>query len=308
MEAIIETRELTKRYDETIAVDGIDLSIAEGKISCLLGPNGSGKTTTVAMLTTLRSPTSGTGTVCGYDIVEQPAQVRAAVGVTLQQTGLDDLMTGREMLKVQATLQGLTGADGRRRTDALIDLLDLGGYVDKHLGEWSGGMRRRMDLAAALVHQPRLLFLDEPTTGLDPAGRRALWAEILRLNCEDGVSVLMTTQYLEEAEALADDIVIVKAGSIIAAATPDDLKRSHGDRTFVLEFADTTGAATAQADLGGEIDPETPALLRLPAAAGAEAALLRDVAATGADLASLRVAEPSLEDIFLHLTDTKELV
>ncbi len=298
----IHTEALTKRYDETAAVNELDLAVVDGSVSCLLGPNGSGKTTTVAMLSTLRKPTSGTALVCGYDIVAQPAEIRSAVGVTLQHTGVDDLMTGAEMLSLQATLQGLGTAPARRRIGELVEILDLGSHIDTRLHTWSGGLRRRIDLAAALVHSPRLLFLDEPTTGLDPASRRDLWKEIRRLNREDGVTVLLTTQYLDEADALADEVTIIQAGAVVAAGSPQTLKRGLGERTLILELADPDSAQRAQELVGGSRTPEQPALLRVVAEPNEVLPHFADVTGAGIDVVGLTIAEPSLEDVFLHLT------
>ena len=299
----IRTEALTKRYDDTIAVDELDLDVTKGTVSCLLGPNGSGKTTTVAMLTTLRAPTSGTATVCGYDIVAQPAEIRSVVGVTLQHTGVDDVMTGTETLSLQAALQGLSSHDGQRRIDDLVELLDLGSHIDTRLHTWSGGLRRRLDLAAALVHSPQLLFLDEPTTGLDPASRRGLWSEIRRLNREEGVTVLLTTQYLEEADALADEVTILQAGAVVASGSPRSLKRGLGERTLILELADPDSAQLAQNLVGGSRTSEQPEVLRVVAEPTDVLPHFASVTNAGIEVVGLTIAEPSLEDVFLHLTD-----
>ena len=299
----VRTTDLTKSYDAVTAVAGLNLSVSAGSIFCLLGPNGSGKTTTVAMLTTLRSPTSGTADVCGYDIVDQPSQVRSVAGVTLQHTGVDDLMTGAELLSLQATLQGLGRSAARRRVAELVELLALNDHIDTRLGTWSGGLRRRIDLAAALVHSPRLLFLDEPTTGLDPASRRALWDEIRRLNTNDGVTVFLTTQYLEEAEALADTVSIINHGSLITTASPNDLKDGLGERTLTLRLADPATASRAQAVVGGQQEPDDPSMLRIVIDRNGAPRYLAEVTRAGIDVAGLTITEPSLEDVFLHLTE-----
>ncbi len=298
----IQTHELTKSYDETTAVDGLEMAVAAGRISCLLGPNGSGKTTTVAMLTTLRKPTSGTATIFGHDIVGDANQIRSIVGVALQHTGVDDLMTGREMLELQATLQGIGRHDKARRIEELVDLLDLGSHIDTRLGTWSGGLRRRMDLAAALVHRPRLLFLDEPTTGLDPASRRGIWEEIRRLNTEDHVTVFLTTQHLEEADTLAHEVGILRDGRMIATGAPEDLKESLGERTLVLEMADPVAATIAQGIIGGYLEPEQPAALRLVVDRDGAPSCLTRVTEAGLEVKRLSITEPSLEDVFLRLT------
>ena len=304
MAPAIETRQLTKQYDETIAVDRLDLAVPEGRIWCLLGPNGSGKTTTVAMLATLRRPTGGTATVCGYDVVTEAPRVRSAVGVTLQHTGVDDLMTGRELLQLQATLQGLGHQSADRRSADLVELLDLGSHIDTRLETWSGGLRRRMDRAAALVHHPRLLVLDEPTTGLDPASRRALWEEIRRLNRDEGVTVFLTTQYLDEADYLADDVSILRDGSLLVTATPDELKDGLGERTMTLEFADTASAQEARRIVGGRPDDpvQRPNELRLIIDRDGAPNRLATLTQAGIEVVTLTISEPSLEDVFLRLT------
>ena len=210
------------------AVDGIDLAVSPGEIYGFLGPNGAGKSTTVLMLTTLLPPTSGRATVGGYDIVRQGAQVRATIGAALQEAALDAILTGREHLMLQATLQGLRSADRRRRSQALLERVGLTEAADRRVGGYSGGMKRRLDLALALVHSPRILFLDEPTTGLDPQSRSALWEEVARLAHDEGMTVFLTTQYLEEADALADRIGIIDQGRIVAEGTPGQLKAEIG--------------------------------------------------------------------------------
>ncbi len=301
MNAEVTTERLTKEYGDRAVVDDLDLEIREGSIFCLLGPNGSGKTTTVAMLTTMRRPTSGAATVCGYSLSAEPAQVRSVVGVALQHTGVDDLMSGREMLALQATLQGLRGSDAKHRVSDLIDLLDLSSHIDTRMGTWSGGLRRRIDLAAALVHRPRLLFLDEPTTGLDPASRRAIWQEIRRLSGE-GVTVFLTTQYLDEADELADEVGILRDGELVITATPRELKDGLGDRTFVLELADRTMAERAQAVVGGSVGPDESAELRVVVDQRGGAECFTMLTAAGLEVKHISISEPTLEDVFLRLT------
>src|ERR1700755_271690 len=206
---------LERAFDQVLAVQGIDISVAEGEILGFLGPNGAGKTTTVRMLTTLLLPTGGRATGARHARGGEARAVRASIGVALQEAALDPLMTGRELIRLQATLQGLPPTEGRRRADDLLERVDLGGAADRRVGEYSGGMQRRLDLAAALVHEPRVLFLDEPTTGLDPVRRKTIWEEVRTLN-EDGTTVFLTTQYLEEADQLADNVGIIDSGKIVA--------------------------------------------------------------------------------------------
>src|SRR4051794_10534624 len=204
------------------AVDGIELSVQPGEIYGFLGPNGAGKSTTALMLTTLLQPTAGTARVGGYDIVREGAAVRAVIGAALQEAALDPLLTGREHMRLQTTLQGLAKSERRRRGDELLERVGLADAADRKVRGYSGGMKRRLDLALALVHRPRILFLDEPTTGLDPQSRADLWTEVSRLAREDAVTVFLTTQYLEEADVLADRISIIDDGRIVARGTPDE--------------------------------------------------------------------------------------
>src|SRR3954463_8145326 len=214
------------------AVDGIDLEVAPGEIYGFLGPNGAGKSTTVLILTTLLPPTAGTARVAGHDIVKEGPQVRRAIGAALQEAALDPLLTGREHMKLQTALQGVPKAERRPRGDALIERVGLADAADRKVRGYSGGMKRRLDLALALVHRPRILFLDEPTTGLDPQSRSDLWQEVARLAREDGVTVFLTTQYLEEADVLADRIGIIDHGHIVATGTPESLKAEIGRPTL----------------------------------------------------------------------------
>src|SRR5262247_4084467 len=214
------------------AVDGIDLHVDPGEIYGFLGPNGAGKSTTVLMLTTLLPPTAGTARVAGHDIIRDGAAVRASIGAALQEAALDPLLTGRDHMKLQTTLQGVPKRERRARGDALLERVGLTDAADRKVRGYSGGMKRRLDLALALVHHPRILFLDEPTTGLDPQSRSDMWQEVARLAHEDGVTVFLTTQYLAEADALADHIGIIDLGKIVAAGTPDSLKAEIGRPTL----------------------------------------------------------------------------
>src|SRR3954447_26632138 len=221
----IEVEGLVKEFKKgPRAVDGIDLSVAPGEIYGFLGPNGAGKSTTVHMLTTLLPPTAGTARVAGHDIVKEGAAVRDAIGVALQEAALDQFLTAREHMRLQAGMHGIPKAEALRRGDELITRVGLTDAADRKVGGYSGGMRRRLDLALALVHGPRILFLDEPTTGLDVQSRTALWDEGARLAAEDGVTVFLTTQYLEEADVLADRLGIIDHGRIVASGTPEELK------------------------------------------------------------------------------------
>src|ERR687890_985169 len=221
----IEVQALVREFKNgPRAVDGIDLTVAPGEIYGFLGPNGAGKSTTVLILTTLLQPTAGTARVAGHDIVREGAAVRAAIGAALQEAALDPLLTGRDHMRLQTTLQGVPRAERRRRGDELLERVGLTDAADRKVRGYSGGMKRRLDLALALVHRPRVLFLDEPTTGLDVQSRTALWEEVGRLARDDGVTVFLTTQYLEEADVLADRVGIIDHGHIVAEGTPEQLK------------------------------------------------------------------------------------
>src|SRR5881398_2091972 len=226
----IEATQLVREFKNgPRAVDGIDLGVSPGEIYGFLGPNGAGKSTTVHMLTTLLPPTSGSARVAGYDVATEGAQVRAAIGAALQEAALDPLLTGREHLRLQASLQALPRADRLRRTDELLGRVGLTEAADRKVRGYSGGMKRRLDLALALVHSPQILFLDEPTTGLDVQSRTALWAEVSRLARDEGVTVFLTTQYLEEADVLADRVGIIDHGKIVTEGTPAALKAEIGE-------------------------------------------------------------------------------
>src|SRR5947199_3863000 len=238
-EPTIQAENLVREFKKgPRAVDGIDLAVAPGEIYGFLGPNGDGKSTTVHMLTTLLPPTSGTATVAGYDIVREGPKVRAAIGAALQEAALDPLLTGREHLRLQMALHGLSRAERPARADELLERVGLTLAANRKVKSYSGGMKRRLDLALALVHRPRVLFLDEPTTGLDPQSRSALWQEVGRLANEDGVTVFLTTQYLEEADVLADRVGIIDHGRIVAEGTPEALKAEIGRPTVEVVPAD----------------------------------------------------------------------
>src|SRR5881396_3825270 len=237
--AAIEVEGLVREFKKgPRAVDGIDLHVDPGEIYGFLGPNGAGKSTTVHMLTTLLPPTAGTATVAGYDIVHEGPAVRKVIGAALQEAALDPYLTGREHLRLQTAMHGITGDERQRRSDELLHRVGLTEAADRKVKGYSGGMKRRLDLALALVHRPRILFLDEPTTGLDPQSRTALWGEVSRLAREDGVTVFLTTQYLEEADVLADRVGIIDHGRIVAEGTPAELKAQVGRPTVEAMPAD----------------------------------------------------------------------
>src|SRR3954447_14065228 len=232
------------------AVDGLDLRVREGEIYGFLGPDGAGKTTVVRILPTLLRPTAGRALVAGHDVVHEGDAVRRAIGVALQEAAIDPLMTGRELLRMQGALHGLRAGQARDRAAALLDRVGLTEAGDRRVGGYSGGMRRRLDLAMALVHRPDVLVLDEPTTGLDPTSRAALWREVRALH-DEGTTVFLTTQYLEEAEQLADRVGIIARGNLVAEGTPESLKARVGEPTVHVELAEGSSAAAPREALAG---------------------------------------------------------
>ncbi len=303
----IEVRGLVREFKKgPRAVDGIDITVAEGEIYGFLGPNGAGKSTTVLMLTTLLPPTAGTATVAGFDIVRQGAEVRGAIGAALQEAALDKFLTGREHIKLQGSLHGMKGAELKRRGDELLERVGLTDAADRKVGGYSGGMKRRLDLALALLHNPRVLFLDEPTTGLDPQSRTALWDEVARLAREDGVTVFLTTQYLEEADALANRVGIIDHGRIVIEGTPAELKASVGRSSVEIEPHDGTRLGELERTLTAFGTPiatrGTSASIRLHEGVGDVAAIVRALDAEGIGIHQLRLREPTLDDVFLEQT------
>jgi len=296
---------LERSFDEVLAVQGVDLEVAEGEIYGFLGPNGAGKTTTVRMLTTLLLPTGGRATVAGHDVVGQARAVRASIGVALQEAALDPLMTGRELIRLQATLQGLPSAAGRERADQLLERVDLEEAADRRVGTYSGGMQRRLDLAAALVHEPRVLFLDEPTTGLDPVSRKTIWEEVRALN-EDGTTVFLTTQYLEEADQLADNVAIIDRGRIVAEGTPDALKTEIGNPHIQLQLAEGSIAKAEEvcARVGRLLPPVDgrTVLVEVPDGAADIPRVVRALDDAGIAVDSLELVRPTLDDVFVAKT------
>ena len=303
--AAIEVEGLQRAFDEVLAVQGIDLTVAEGEIYGFLGPNGAGKTTTVRMLTTLLLPTGGRATVAGHDVVAEARAVRASIGVALQEAALDPLMTGRELIRLQATLQGLPAAEGKRRADALLERVELSGAADRRIGGYSGGMKRRLDLAAALVHEPRVLFLDEPTTGLDPVSRMTIWEEVRALN-EAGTTVFLTTQYLEEADQLADNVGIIDSGRIVAEGTPDSLKAEIGSPHIQLQLEEgsVAEAESACAEIGRLLPPVDGRTVLVEVEHGAAdiPRVVRALDDAGIAVESLELVRPTLDDVFVAKT------
>ncbi|QKG19096.1 ATP-binding cassette domain-containing protein [Actinomadura verrucosospora] len=291
---------------EKVVLDGIDLTVPQGTIFSLLGPNGAGKTTTVQILSTLIAPDAGTVRVAGHDLHRSPDQVRGAIGVTGQYSAVDKLLTGEENLLLMADLKHLPRRDGRRKAAELLERFDLVEAARKPAGTYSGGMQRRLDLAMTLVGDPQVIFLDEPTTGLDPRSRRSMW-QIVQDLVSGGVTIFLTTQYLEEADRLADHIAVLDHGHLIAEGTPDQLKRLIPGGHVSLRFTDDDTLNTALTALGrGFIDPadDDRLTLQVPSDGGVAALrdLLTDLHTAGIEPADLAVHTPDLDDVFLTLT------
>jgi ABC-2 type transport system ATP-binding protein len=302
----IEVEALVRDFKGGVrAVDGIDLEVTPGEIYGFLGPNGAGKSTTVLVLTTLLPPTSGTARVAGLDVVREGAAVRRAIGASLQESALDPFLTGREHMRLQSALHGLGKLEREERGTQMLERVGLTDAADRKVGGYSGGMKRRLDLGLALVHSPRLLFLDEPTTGLDPQSRAALWDEVRRL-ANEGVTVFLTTQYLEEADVLADRVGIIDRGKIVAEGTPADLKAAigrpsveaipadPGDRERLETVLHRFGAPAAASSNG--------VAAQLPEGVGDLAEIVRTLDAEGLKIADLRLHSPTLDDVFLAKT------
>ena len=305
-EHAIEAMGLVKQFGETVAVDDVSFAVPRGSVLGLLGPNGAGKTTTVRMMTTLTRPTRGTARVAGHDVLEEPAAVRRSMGLTGQSATVDELLTGRENLWLVGSLYGLDRATIRRMSDELLERFSLTDAGSRVVKTYSGGMRRRLDLAVSLVATPPVLFLDEPTTGLDPRSRVELW-DVLRDLVREGTTLLLTTQYLEEADQLADDIVVIDRGTVIAQGTPLQLKDSSGKAALVVTVSrpdDLPAAVERVRGAGLEVHVEESAR-RITAPADGLSDVTRIAAlfdGSGIEIDDLGLQRPSLDDVFLNLT------
>jgi ABC-2 type transport system ATP-binding protein len=304
----IEVAGLVREFKGGIrAVDGIDLHVAAGEIYGFLGPNGAGKSTTVKVLTTLLPPTAGSASVAGFDVAREGPHVRAAIGVALQDVALDPMLTGREHMRLQAGLHGIPRAQRAARGDELLARVGLSDAADRKSSTYSGGMRRRLDLALALLHRPRILFLDEPTTGLDVQSRTALWEEVARLAREEGTTVFLTTQYLEEADVLADRVGIIDRGKIVAEGTTAALKAQVSKPTVEVvphDAADCGAVSAALEPFGEQVTARRAGSIAVRLEGGAEqlAGIVRALDAAKVEVANLALHEPTLDDVFLAKT------
>jgi ABC-2 type transport system ATP-binding protein len=305
MELAIDAAGLERRFGDFTAVDGVDLAVQRGEIYGFLGPNGAGKSTTTRMLCTLTTLTGGRAMVAGHDVARDAGQVRLRIGAALQSAALDEMQTGTELLRQQGRYYGLSRSQIDTRLAELRGLIDIGDALDQRIKTYSGGMKRRVDLAAALIHNPEVLFLDEPTTGLDPSSRAKVWEEVQRLNTELGMTIFLTTQYLEEADALADRVGIIDHGKIIAEGTPAELKRSIGADVIAVRVADVARAEPVIAAVPGIDAVESRGDEILAATSdgpGHVSPLIVALADADIPVRSLTLREPTLDDVFLTLT------
>ena len=302
----IAVKGLVRHFGAVKAVDGVDMTVRKGEIFGFLGPNGAGKTTVIRILVTLLAPTAGSITVAGYDAVRQPVQVRLRIGAALQDAALDNKQTGRELLRLQGQLYGLSRRQINGRIADLSDLVDIGEAMGRLIGTYSGGMKRRLDLAAALIHNPEVLFLDEPTTGLDPVSRSRVWQEVRDINDKLGVTIFLTTQYLEEADALAHRIGIISRGRLAVEGTPQDLKRARGSDLIIAKVDGDVDAAVDALKGTGRVNSVEVHGNELTVSVGNGAALISAVALAldhrGVAIQELTLRTPTLDDVFLHVT------
>ena len=309
MEYAIQTRAIARSFGDVKAVDGIDLDIPKGEIYGFLGPNGAGKTTLVRMLITLLMPTGGEATVAGFDLRTQANDIRLRIGAALQDAALDPKQTGRELLRLQGRLYGLSRREVNTRLDELASLIDIGDAIDRFASTYSGGMKRRIDLAASLIHNPQALFLDEPTTGLDPISRARVWDEVRRINRELGVTIFLTTQYLEEADALADRVGIINRGLMMAEGTPAELKRSLGSDVIIAQVnGKTNEAREAVADLDGVSQVDAvggEVVIQVSNGAAAISRVALALARRDVEVSELTLRTPTLDDVFLSVAGAR---
>ena len=304
----IVTHDLVRHFGDVRAVNGVNIQIPKGEIYGFLGPNGAGKSTMVHMLCTLLAPTGGRASVAGFDVGSDPGKVRLRIGVALQEAALDPKQTGGELLSLQGRLYGLRRREIQRRVSELAELIDLGDFLDRMIGTYSGGMKRRLDLAAALIHNPEVVFLDEPTTGLDPVSRLQVWTEVRRLNEQLGITIFLTTQYLEEADELAHRVGIIDQGQIVAEGTPSDLKKAVGsDLILVRVEGDTGEAIPVLKDVPGVQNVEvhgSELVITTSTGSATISPVAVALAGTSVIVRDLTLRTPTLDDVFLELTGT----
>ena len=305
----IRTKGLARNFGNVRAVDGVDLAVHSGEIYGFLGPNGAGKTTVIRMLITLLAPSSGDMYVAGYDVVRQPNEVRLRIGSAQQEAALDNKQSGRELLRLQGKLYGLTRRLVDRRIGELTDLVDIGDAMDRLIGTYSGGMKRRLDLAAALIHEPIVLFLDEPTTGLDPISRARIWEEIHKINGEMGVTIFLTTQYLEEADILAHRVGIIDRGQLTAQGAPSDLKRARGSDLIVVRLDGDMEEAVAALNSVPQVQHVETHGQEVTVSVANGATVISAVALAldrrGVNVQELTLRTPTLDDVFLQVTGSR---
>ena len=306
MDAIV-AEDLHKRYKDVQALDGVSFSVPEGQVFALLGPNGAGKSTTVRVLATLTRPDSGHAFVAGEDVLAHPNRVRQSIGYIAQSSGVDWDATGRENLLLQGRIHGMAGKPLHDRVDELLELVELRDAADRVARGYSGGMKRRLDIAIGLVHKPKVLFLDEPTTGLDPEARAAMWVEVERLASAESLTILLTTHYLEEADRLAERVAIVSQGRIVVEGTPEELKRNLQGESVSVELSEQNGrmadAERIVAGIGSEVNVDGQVVrTRVPNGAQAIPVILGALDDAGISVTAVTTAKPSLDDVYLHYT------
>ncbi|MEC3884672.1 ATP-binding cassette domain-containing protein [Halobacillus sp. HZG1] len=314
MNGKIVVEHLTKTFKKgnVQAVKDVSFEVEEGEFFAFLGPNGAGKSTTVQILTTLINATSGKAEVAGHDVIQDPEKVRRYIGVALQETGVDPDLTGREMIELQANIFGFRKEDGKKRAQELLEIVQLTEAAERRIGNYSGGMRRRLDLALTLVNEPKILFLDEPTTGLDPSNRMAIWEELRRLNEEVGTTIFLTTQYLEEADSLAHRISIINDGEIVATGTPKELKAQIGNDLITLTLKDENQQSQAVEYLRGQmtdvdvISRQNKVLIYVEEGTKQLLEVVRLFDQEGYEIEDIQLSSPTLDDIFLKITSEKK--
>ncbi|MGR9050412.1 ATP-binding cassette domain-containing protein [Halobacillus faecis] len=314
MNGKIVVEHLTKTFKKgnVQAVKDVSFEVKEGEFFAFLGPNGAGKSTTVQILTTLINATSGKAEVAGHDVIREPEKVRRYIGVALQETGVDPDLTGREMVELQANIFGFRKEEGKKRAQELLEIVQLTEASERRIGNYSGGMRRRLDLALTLVNEPKILFLDEPTTGLDPSNRMAIWEELRRLNEEVGTTIFLTTQYLEEADSLAHRISIINDGEIVATGTPKELKAQIGNDLITLTLKDENQQSEAVAYLRGQmadvdvISRQNKVLIYVEEGTKQLLEVVRLFDQQGYEIEDIQLSSPTLDDIFLKITSEQK--